>query len=109
MNKDFLLFHKPFISEEEISEIDDTVRSDWLITGPKTIRFEKEFNKYITAVRSIAVNSWTAAGHLTLEAFGINRGDEIIVPSMTFPANSEIVCNLGARPIIVDTLHKYKR
>ena len=92
MNKDFLLFHKPFISEEEINEIDDTVGSGWLSMGPKTIRFEEEFTNYIGSNRSIPVNSWTAAGHLTLEAFGINRGDEVIVPTMTFPATTEIVC-----------------
>jgi len=102
MNKDFLLFHKPFISEEEINEIVDTVRSGWLSMGPKTIRFEEEFTKYIGSNRSIAVNSWTAAGHLTLEAFGIKRGEEVIVPTMTFPATAEIVCYLGAKPVIVD-------
>lgn len=102
MNKDYLLFHRPFISEEEINEMADTLRSGWLSMGPKTIRFEEEFNKYIGAKRSIAVSSWTAAGHLTLEAFGIERGDEVIVPTMTFPATAEIVCYFGAKPVIVD-------
>ncbi len=102
MNKDYLLFHKPFISEEEIDEMTDTLRSGWLSMGPKTIRFEEEFNKYIGAKRSVAVSSWTAAGHLTLEAFGIERGDEVIVPTMTFPATAEIVCYFGAKPVIVD-------
>lgn len=102
MNPDFLLFHKPFISDEEINEIVDTVRSGWLSMGPKTIKFENEFNKYIGSQYAIAVNSWTAAGHLTLEAFGIERGDEVIVPTMTFPATAEIVCYFGARPVIVD-------
>jgi len=102
MNKDFLLFHKPFISEEEVEEIVDTVRSGWLSMGPKTIRFEQEFGKYIGSEYSVAVNSWTAAGHLALEAFGIKRGDEVIVPTMTFPATAEIVCYLGAIPKIVD-------
>ena len=102
MNKDFLLFHKPFISEDEVNEIVDTVRSGWLSMGPKTLRFEKEFNEYIGAVKSVAVSSWTAAGHLTLEAFGIERNDEVIVPTMTFPATAEIVCYFGAKPVIVD-------
>lgn len=102
MNKDFLLFHKPFISEDEVNEIVDTVRSGWLSMGPKTIRFEQEFNSYIGAGRSVAVNSWTAAGHLALEAFGIERNDEVIVPTMTFPATAEIVCYFGAKPVIVD-------
>ncbi len=62
----------------------------------------KKFNKYIGSKRSVAVNSWTAAGHLTLEAFGIEKGDEVIVPTMTFPATAEIVCYFGAKPVIVD-------
>jgi perosamine synthetase len=102
MNKDYLLFHKPFISEEEIEEMVDTLRSGWLSMGPKTIRFEEEFNKYIGSKKSVAVSSWTAAGHLTLEAFGIEKGDEVIVPTMTFPATAEIVCYFGAIPVIVD-------
>jgi perosamine synthetase len=102
MNKDYLLFHKPFISEEEIDEMVDTLRSGWLSMGPKTIKFEEEFNKYIGAKKSVAVNSWTAAGHLSLEAFGIEKDDEVIVPTMTFPATAEIVCYFGAKPVIVD-------
>ena len=102
MDKDYLLFHKPFISEEEIDEMVDTLRSGWLSMGPKTIKFEEEFNKYIGSKKSVAVSSWTAAGHLTLEAFGIEKGDEVIVPTMTFPATAEIVCYFGAKPVIVD-------
>jgi len=102
MNKDFLLFHKPFISEEEVNEIVDTVRSGWLSMGPKTIRFEEAFNSYIGCKKSIAVSSWTAAGHLTLEAYELKSGDEVIVPTMTFPSTAEIVCYFGAKPVIVD-------
>jgi len=102
MKNDFLLFHKPFISEEEVDEIVDTVRSGWISMGPKTIRFENNFSEYIGVNKSIAVSSWTAAGHLSLEAFGINEGDEVIVPTMTFPATAEIVCYFKAKPVIVD-------
>jgi len=102
MKNDFLLFHKPFISEEEVDEIVDTVRSGWISMGPKTIRFENNFNEYIGAKKSVAVSSWTAAGHLSLEAFGINEGDEVILPTMTFPATAEIVCYFKAKPVMVD-------
>jgi len=102
MNKDFLFFHKPFISEEEINEIVDTVRSGWLSMGPKTIKFEDAFNSYIGCKKSLAVSSWTAAGHLALEAYELKAGDEVIVPTMTFPATAEIVCYFGAKPVIVD-------
>ena len=102
MKNDFLQFHKPFISEEEVDEIVDTVRSGWIGMGPKTIRFENNFSEYIGVNKSIAVSSWTAAGHLTLEAFGLKAGDEVIVPTMTFPATAEIVCYFGAKPVFVD-------
>jgi len=102
MKNDFLLFHKPFISEEEVDEIVDTVRSGWISMGPKTIRFENNFNEYIGVKKSVAVSSWTAAGHLSLEAFGINEGDEVILPTMTFPATAEIVCYFKAKPVMVD-------
>ena len=102
MKNDFLLFHKPFISEDEVDEIVDTVRSGWISMGPKTIRFENNFSDYIGVKKSVAVSSWTAAGHLTLEAFGIRAGDEVIVPTMTFPATAEIVCYFGAKPVIID-------
>jgi len=102
MKNDFLQFHKPFISEEEVDEIVDTVRSGWIGMGPKTIRFENNFSEYIGVNKSIAVSSWTAAGHLTLEAFGLKTGDEVIVPTMTFPATAEIVCYFGAKPVFVD-------
>ena len=102
MDKNFLLFHRPFIADEEIDEMVDTLRSGWLSMGPKTIRFEEGFNEYIGSKRSVAVSSWTAAGHLSLEALGIQRDDEVIVPTMTFPATAEIVCYFGAKPVIVD-------
>ena len=102
MKNDFVLFHRPFISEDEVNEVADTIRSGWLSMGPKTIKFEDAFNSYIGSKKSIAVSSWTAAGHLTLEAYGIKAGEEVIVPTMTFPATAEIVCYLGAKPVIVD-------
>jgi perosamine synthetase len=106
MNKDFLLFHKPFISDDEINEMVDTLKSGWLSMGPKTIKFEEGFTSYIGCKKSVAVSSWTAAGHLTLEAFRLKQGDEVIVPTMTFPATAEIVCYFGAKPVIVDVDEK---
>ena len=74
---DFIPFHKPYITDDEINEVVDTVKSGWWTTGPKVQKFEKEFNEYIGSKRSVAVSSWTAAGHLTLEAFRIKSGDEV--------------------------------
>lgn len=102
MDKDFILFHKPFITDEEIEGVVDTVKSGWWTTGPKVQQFEKDFNSYIGSVRSVTANSWTAAAHLALEAIGIKEGDEVIVPSLTFTATAEIVCYFKAKPVIVD-------
>jgi len=67
-------FHKPYITEEEISGVVDSLRSGWLTMGPKTIRFEEEFGKYTGARHSIAVNSCTAALHLALKAIDLKPG-----------------------------------
>ncbi len=99
---DYIPYHKPFITEDEINEVVDTVKSGWWTMGPKVIRLEKEFNSYIGSKFSISSSSWTAAAHLALEAIGIKRNDEIIVPSITFTATAEIACYFGAKPVIVD-------
>lgn len=100
--KNYIPFHKPHISDDEVNEVVDTIRSGWWTTGPKTKLFEQEFNSYIGSKFSVTANSWTAAAHLALEAIGIQKGDEVIIPSMTFTATAEIVCYFGAKPIIVD-------
>lgn len=95
-------FHKPYITEEEISEVVDSLRSGWLTMGPKTVRFEQEFSKYIGAKHAIAINSCTAALHLALKAINLKPEDEVIIPDTTFTATGEVVCYFGARPVIVD-------
>ena len=102
MIEEYIPFHKPLITEDEIIEVTNTIRSGWWTTGPKTIRFEKEFNSYIGAKFSVTTSSWTAAAHLALEAIGLKEGDEVIIPSMTFTATAEIVCYFKAKPVIVD-------
>lgn len=95
-------FHKPCISDEEISEVVDTLRSGWLTMGPKTIKFEEEFARYIVSNHAIALNSCTAALHLALKAVNLKLGDEVIIPTMTFTATGEVVCYFSAKPVIVD-------
>lgn len=95
-------FHKAYITDEEIAEVIDSIKSGWLTMGPKTLRFEEEFSRYIGARFSVAVNSCTAALHLALKAIGLKEGDEVIIPDMTFTATGEVVCYFGARPVIVD-------
>jgi dTDP-4-amino-4,6-dideoxygalactose transaminase len=95
-------FHVPSIGEEEIAEVVETLRSGWLTSGPRVARFESAFAGVVGARHAIAVNSGTAALHLALEAVGVERGDEVIIPTYTFAATGEVVTYLGARPVLVD-------
>jgi dTDP-4-amino-4,6-dideoxygalactose transaminase len=97
-----ILFHKSYITDEEINEVVDTLKSGWITMGPKTVRFEEEFSKYIGSKHSITVNSCTAALHLALKAVDLKPGDDVIIPTMTFTATGEVVCYFNAKPVIVD-------
>lgn len=101
-NNEFIPYNLPSIDKEEIDEITDTLKSNWLTMGPKTIKFEKEFADYIKVKNAISVNSCTAAMHLSLIALGIKEGDEIITSPFTFAATGNVICHVGAKPIFVD-------
>ena len=99
---ELLSFHIPDIDEEEIDSVVSVLRSGWLTTGSKVKQFEQEF-AVMTGVRhAIAVNSCTAALHLALDAIGVQEGDEVIVPTMTFAATAEVVTYFRAKPVLVD-------
>jgi dTDP-4-amino-4,6-dideoxygalactose transaminase len=98
----FLPFSLPFIGEEEITEVIDSLRSGWVTTGPKAKRFEEEFRSYVGARNAIAVSSCTAALHIAMTALDIRAGDEVIVPTLTFCSTANVVEHLGARPVLVD-------
>ena len=102
LNNRTVPFFRPSLSENEIEEVSDSMRSGWLTTGPKTKQFEEEVASFIGAKYAIALNSCTAALHLALEAIGIKRGDLVIVPTMTFAATAEIVRYFDATPVFVD-------
>ena len=102
MKNKFIPFHRPYITNDEINEVTDAVKSGWWTAGPKTLQFEYEFKSFIGTKNSVAVSSWTAAAHLSLEAIGLKEGDEVIVPAITFTASAEIVCYFKANPVIVD-------
>ena len=99
---EFLPFHVPAIGEEEIAAVVDVLRSGWLTTGSKAKEFEQQFCRFVGARYGVAVNSATAALHLALAAVGIQEGDEVIVPTMTFAATAEVVLYLKAKPVLVD-------
>jgi dTDP-4-amino-4,6-dideoxygalactose transaminase len=102
MRDSFLPFSPPLIGEEEIAEVVNTLRSDWITTGPKTRRFEQEFADYLGAPGALALNSCTAALHTALVALGVEPGDEIITTPMTFAASVNVIEHAGARPLLVD-------
>ena len=102
MRESFLPFSPPLIGEEEIQEVIDTLRSEWLTTGPKTKRFEDDFASYIGAPSALALNSCTGALHLSLVALGITKGDEVITTPLTFCATVNVIEHVGAKPVFVD-------
>jgi len=102
MRKSFLIFGSPLIEEQEIEEVVASLKSGWLGTGPKVHKFEQMFKEYKGVNFAMALNSCTAALHLSMLAIGINHGDEVIVPTMTFSATANAVIHTGARPVFVD-------
>lgn len=95
-------FFRVGLSEDEIAEVADSLRSGWLTTGPKVKLFEERFAASVGAKYAVALNSCTAALHLALEAIGVKRGDMVLVPSMTFAATAEVVRYFDAVPVFVD-------
>lgn len=102
MRDQFLPFSPPFLGEEEIAEVVDSLRSGWITTGPKTKRFEQEFRDYVGAPAALALSSCTAALHTALVLGGIGADDEVITTPVTFTATVAVIEHTGARPILVD-------
>ena len=102
VRKDYLVFGSPQILEPEIEEVVATLRSGWIGTGPRAAAFEEAFRDYVGAEQAMAVHSCTAALHLSLLAAGLEPGDEVIVPSMTFAASGNSVIHAGGRPVLAD-------
>ena len=99
---EFLPFHAPSIGEEEIAAVVEVLKSGWLTTGSKVKELEQQFSRFVGARHAVALNSATAALHLALAAVGVEEGDEVIVPTMTFAATAEVVLYLRAKPVLVD-------
>jgi dTDP-4-amino-4,6-dideoxygalactose transaminase len=95
MRNSYLPYCLPFIGEEEIAEVADSLRSGWVTTGPKVKRFEQAFAEYVGVKHAIAVSSCTAALHTSLAALGVGPGDEVIVPTLTFCATANVVVCRG--------------
>ncbi len=102
MRKSFLPFTRPSITEAEVLEVSEALRSGWITSGPRVAAFEKEFSAYVSAPFGVAVTSATAGFHILLQALEIGPGDDIITPSLTWPSPVNMVVNVGARPVFAD-------
>jgi len=100
--RNFLPYTLPSISEEEINEVAAALQSGFLTTGPRTKLFEIKFAEYVGVRNAIAVNSSAAALHIALVAYGIGKGDEVIIPTLTFPHTANAVVHCGAKPVFAD-------
>lgn len=96
-------FSPPDITEVEINEVIDTLKSGWLTTGPKTKKFEKKIAEYIGVNKAVCLNSATAAMEMTLRILGIGPGDEVITSAYTYTASASVIHHVGAKIVLVDT------
>jgi dTDP-4-amino-4,6-dideoxygalactose transaminase len=96
-------FSPPFIDEGVIDEVLDTLRSNWITTGPKVAALQDEVVKLTSSKAAVCVNSWTSGAIMMLKWFGVKAGDEVIVPAYTYCATALCVLHCGATPVMVDT------
>jgi dTDP-4-amino-4,6-dideoxygalactose transaminase len=95
-------FSPPDITQAEIDEVVDTLKSGWITTGPKTKHFEKEISAYCGTEKAVCLNSATAGLELVLRLLDIGKGDEVITTPYTYAASANVILHVGAKPVFVD-------
>ena len=96
-------FSPPDITEAEIEEVAEALRSGWITTGPRTKKLEREIAEYCHTSKAVCLNSATAALELTLRVLGIGAGDEVITSAYTYTASASVIDHVGAKIVLVDT------
>ena len=102
MKKMNIPFSPPDITEEEIAEVADSLRSGWITTGPKTKLFEKQIAEYCNTSKAVCLNSATACMEMALRVLGVGPGDEVITSAYTYTASASVICHVGAKVVLVD-------
>ena len=98
-------FSPPDITEQEINAVAEALRSGWITTGPRTKLFEQNIAIYCNTQKAVCLNSATACLEGVLRILGVGAGDEVIVPAYTYTATASVVCHVGAKPVIVDSVN----
>lgn len=96
-------FSPPDITQQEIDEVVDTLKSGWITTGPKTKLFEKQIAEYCHTAKAVCLNSATAGLELILRFLGIGEGDEVITSAYTYTASASVIKHVGAKIVLADT------
>lgn len=102
MERRNISFSPPDISDLEVAEVAEALRSGWITTGPRTKELEKRLADYCHTSKQVCLNSGTAAEELNLRILGVGPGDEVIVPAYTYTATASAAIHCGARVIFVD-------
>lgn len=100
--KKMIPFSPPDISDFEINEVVEALRSGWITTGPRTKQLERNIADFIGTEKSVCLNSQTACAEMALHVMGIGNGDEVIVPAYTYTATASVVAHVGAKIVMVD-------
>ncbi len=96
-------FSPPDISELEIQEVAEALRSGWITTGPRTKELERQVAAFCGTEKAVCLNSQTACAEMALHILGVGPGDEVIVPAYTYTASASVVCHVGAKLVLMDS------
>ncbi len=102
LEKRSIPFSPPDITEAEIQEVSEALRSGWITTGPRTKQLDREIASFVGVNRAVCLNSQTSCAEMALRVLGIGEGDEVIVPAYTYTASASVVCHVGAKLVLVD-------